>query len=108
MSTSLERFLALLDAGKDSPLLRYSLAVEYMKRDDVSNAIAQLALALEGDPNFSAAWKLYGKALVEAGKHEAACDVFERGISVAEGRGDAQAVKEMRVFKRRAEKALMG
>ncbi len=106
MSSGVERFLALLQAGKDSPLLRYSLGAEYLKLDDTASALEHLERALDAEPNHSAAWKLYGKALAQAGEHAQARDAFERGILVAEARGDAQAVKEMRVFKRRAEKVL--
>jgi Tfp pilus assembly protein PilF len=62
--------------------------------------------ALEHDPEYSAAWKLYGKALADNGQASEALDVYRRGIAVAERKGDKQAAKEMQVFARRIERQL--
>lgn len=99
---NLERMLA---DGQESALLRYSLGAECLKQGDLEAAVAHLAQALVLDPNYSAAWKLYGKALDAAGRHSEAIETFERGIAVAQGRGDIQAAKEMQVFRKRAQKA---
>lgn len=96
----------LLAAGKESALLRFSLGVEYLKLGEAAIAIAQLRRALELDGNYSAAWKLLGKALTEAGELQQALEAYRRGIQVAEKRGDKQAAKEMAVFTRRLERQL--
>jgi hypothetical protein len=57
------------------------------------------------DPTYSAAWKLYGKALAAASRFEDAVAAYDRGIAAAEEKGDLQAAKEMRVFRKRAAKA---
>ena len=59
--------------------------------------------AMNPDPDYSAAWKLYGKALTQAGRLDEARAAYGRGIEVAERKGDKQAAKEMRVFARRLE-----
>jgi cytochrome c-type biogenesis protein CcmH/NrfG len=56
------------------------------------------------DPNYSAAWKVLGQALAESGALAEAVAAYERGIAVAEARGDKQAAKEMTVFLRRIRK----
>ena len=99
---------ALRARGQESALLRYSLGNEYLKLEETTAAIEHLARAVELDPEYSAAWKLYGKALAAAGRQQAALDAFDRGISAAETKGDVQAAKEMRVFRKRVEKALGG
>ena len=63
---------------------------------------------MELDSNYSAAWKLDGKALAGAGKHAEAVRAFDLGIEAAQAKGDVQAAKEMRVFRKRSEKALGG
>ncbi len=98
----------MLARGQDSALLRYSLGNEYLKVDDPETAARHLAAAVELDPTYSAAWKLYGKALAGAGKHAEAVRAFDRGIETAQAKGDVQAAKEMRVFRKRSEKALSG
>lgn len=99
----IERLETLLAAGKDNALLRFSLGSEYLKAGDAASACTHLARALEHDPDYSAAWKLYGKALTQAGRLDEARAAYGRGIEVAERKGDKQAAKEMRVFARRLE-----
>ena len=96
----------LLSQGKDSALLRFSLGAEYLKLRQTWVAVYQLRRALEMDPNYSAAWKLLGKALTDAGVLHDALDAYRRGVAIAEQRGDKQAAKEMAVFAQRLEKQL--
>lgn len=106
--SALETFENMLAAGKDNVLLRFSLGNEYFKQGDYATARTHLEAALAFDPRYSAAWKLLGKTLVEAGLAAEALDTWRRGIAAAEEKGDLQAVKEMRVFARRIEKQLAG
>ncbi len=96
----------LLEQGKDSALLRFSLGNEYFKLHETWVCIFHLKRAIELDPNYSAAWKLLGLALSEAHILHEALDTFRRGAAVADRRGDKQAAKEMAVFARRLEKQL--
>jgi predicted Zn-dependent protease len=56
------------------------------------------------DPDYSAAWKLLGRALTEQGSKPEAAEAYRLGIAAAERKGDKQAAKEMTVFLRRLEK----
>ena len=96
----------LLEQGKDSALLRFSLGTEYFKLHETWVTIFHLKRAVELDPNYSAAWKLLGLALSEARILHEALETFRHGAGVAEKRGDKQAAKEMAVFARRLEKQL--
>ncbi len=102
---ALARFLAMLDAGKDSALLRYSLGNEYTKAGDAERAALHLRQAVALDPEYTAAWKLLGRALTDMGLTTEALDAYAKGIAVAGRRGDKQAQKEMQVFARRLERA---
>jgi tetratricopeptide (TPR) repeat protein len=95
---------ALIARGQDSALIRYSLASEYCREKKFENAITHLVRAVELDPHYSAAWKLYGKVLSKIHRINDAIQAFEQGIAVAEKRGDIQAVKEMKVFLNRLKK----
>lgn len=101
MIENLERMLA---DGQDNALLRYGLGNEYFKEGDVAMAAEHLARAVQLDKGYSAAWKLYGKVLVELGRASQAVAVYEKGIEAAEAKGDKQAVKEMQVFLKRLRK----
>jgi predicted Zn-dependent protease len=104
----IENLEAMLARGQDSTLLRYGLGNEYLKAGQPEKAIEQLAEAVRQDPGYSAAWKLYGKALGAGGRDREAVQAFDQGIATAEAKGDIQAAKEMRVFRKRAEKAVAG
>ena len=99
------RFEALLAAGKDSALLRFSLGMHYLGAGDAARAAGHLRRAVEQDPDYSAAWKLLGKALAESGDAAGAMSAYRDGIAAAQRRGDKQAGKEMAVFLKRLEKA---
>lgn len=95
---------AQLDGPRDGALLRYSLGVALFDIGDLTDAVTQLRAALEFDPNYSAAWKLLGKASLGAGDADSASDAWRQGIAVAETAGDVQAAKEMRVFLKRLDR----
>jgi Tfp pilus assembly protein PilF len=92
---------ALLAKGNDGATLRLALAARYLDAGDAAAAVAHAEAAVRLDPEYSAAWKALGRALTAAGREGDALLSYERGIAVAERRGDRQAAKEMRVFSRR-------
>ena len=96
--SSLEK---LIGTPRDGALLRYSLGVEYLKAGEKARAIEQLREAVRRDPDYSAAWKLLGKALVETDEPAQALEAWTHGIEAARRKGDRQAEKEMNVFARR-------
>lgn len=102
----IQSFEKMLANGKDNALLRFSLDNEYLKVNDSASAIAHLRQAVILDANYSAAWKLLGRALSETSELAAALAAYQQGVSVAEAKGDKQAAKEMAVFARRIEKQI--
>lgn len=102
--TEIENLESMLANGQDNALIRFAMGNTFIKYGKFAEAISHLAKAIEFDPEYSAAWKLYGKALAENGERDRAIDTYRKGISVAEKKGDIQAVKEMRVFLKRLEK----
>jgi len=98
---NLERLLA---TGKDGALLRFGLGNEYLKCGDAEAAVRHLRRAVAIDPEYSAAWKLLGKALDAAQREDEALTAWRKGVAAAERKGDKQAMKEMQVFARRLAK----
>ena len=96
---------SLLGGPRDSALLRFGLANEYLKLGNYRAAALHFRKATELDPQYSAAWKLLGRALASQGESVAALEAFRQGIVVADKKGDKQAAKEMAVFVRRIESA---
>ncbi len=96
-----ERFEAMLATGRDNPLLRFTLGNEYLKLENPNKAAEHLRAAVAQDADYSAAWKLLGKALQQTEDREGAIEAYRKGIAAAEKKGDKQAAKEMTVFLKR-------
>ena len=94
----------MLEQGQDNALLRFTLGNLLYQQQDYAKAELHLSHAVQMNPDYSAAWKLYGRTLAAAGKLPEAISAFQQGITIAEQRGDIQAAKEMNVFLRRVEK----
>jgi predicted Zn-dependent protease len=103
---ALANFERMLASGKDGALLRFSLGNEHLKAGHPADAAAHLRRAVELDPQYTAAWKLLGRALADDGRPEEALAAYREGIAVAARKGDKQAGKEMTVFARRIEREL--
>jgi predicted Zn-dependent protease len=106
--SALASFERMLAAGKDGALLRFSIGNEYLKLGDAAHACEHLAVAVALDPEHTASWKLFGRALAAAGRPDEALRAYRSGIDVARAKGDRQAEKEMGVFARRIERAKGG
>lgn len=103
MSTeALEKMLA---KGVDNALLRFGLGKGYLDAGDAAQAAMHLQRCVEHDPQYSAAWKLLGKAHQAAGNPDAARSAWQSGLQAAQAKGDKQAEKEMSVFLRKLDKS---
>ena len=100
-----ERLKQALSSGSESAQLRFGLATALSSRGEHDEALEHVRVAVELDPDYSAAWRLLGRTYVELGNNAEAERAFEQGIVVAERRGDRQLVKEMKVFLARVRKA---
>lgn len=102
MSTeALENMLA---KGVDNALLRFGLGKGCLDAGDAAKAAEHLQRCVEHDPQYSAAWKLLGKAHQAAGNPQAARSAWQSGVQAAQAKGDKQAEKEMSVFLRKLDK----
>jgi len=106
MTALIENFEQMLASGQDNAFLRFSLGNAYLNNQEYTKAVTHLEQAIAYDPNYSAAWKCYGKALAANERLIEAVHAYTRGITVAEQKGDKQASKEMRVFLKRLQKKL--
>lgn len=102
--SEIQNLEAMLENGQDNALLRFALGSAFLKYGKYAEAAAHLARSVEFDPDYSAAWKLYGKALEQQDKSSEAIEVYRKGINAAEKKGDVQAAKEMKVFLKRLQK----
>lgn len=104
--SQIDTFEAMLARGQDSEMLRYTLGNAYFAEGEHEKAIEHLKRAVELKPDYSAAWRVLGRALAADGQLQEARSAFDQGEKVAQANGDKQAAKEINVFRRRVLKAL--
>ncbi len=104
MSLVIENLERMLANGQESPMLRFGLGKAYLTGKEFDSAAEHLEKAVQLDPEYSAAWKLLGRAYMQSDRTEEATRSFTQGIRVAEAKGDVQAAREMGVFLKRLDK----
>lgn len=104
MTDMTTRLLAMLDAGQDNLLLRFTLGKTVFEQAEFEKAVTHLTAALSFDERFSNAWKILGRARLALGDAAGARQAWEQGSVVATERGDAQVAKEIAVFLKRLNK----
>lgn len=95
----------MISSGRDSAMLRLSLARLLAQNERSAEALEHLKAAVEMDPDYTAAWKELGRQYLLLDQTDAARKAWENGQKVAEKNGDKQAGKEMAVFLRRLDKS---
>ena len=103
MVENLEKMLA---KGRDDAMLRFGLGSAYFNENNFSLVVTHLEACIAQDDSYSAAYKLLGKAYLKGGEPGKAISTFETGMPIAEGQGDKQSQKEMRVFLAKAQKEI--
>jgi predicted Zn-dependent protease len=101
----LAQFQELVALDPHDTVVRFGLGDLYLQARAFAQAAEQFAEIIRLDPHYSAAYRSLGQASAALGRRAEAAETFQRGIAIAEARGDLQTVKEMRVFLRRLYKS---
>ena len=88
----LEEFVA---ANPTDAFARYGLALELSRSGDTQAAGAQFEALLQNNPDYVAAYQMYGQMLAESGNAAKARDVLQKGIATAQKARNTHAVDEM-------------
>lgn len=104
MSDAIAQLRALCGGPRDGAVLRFALGNALLAAGSAADAAAEFRRATEFDPDYSAAWKLLGRALNDSGDAARARQAWSDGIAAAGRCGDVQAQKEMRVFLKRLDR----
>ncbi len=104
--SQIDTFEAMLAKGQDSEMLRYTLGNAYFAEEKFAQAVSHLQKAVALKPDYSAAWRVLGRALAGDDQLVEAKAAFDQGEVVALENGDKQAAKEINVFRKRVLKAL--
>jgi tetratricopeptide (TPR) repeat protein len=91
----LEKLQQFLEANPNDCFVRYGLAQEYVKADELDQAIEEYKRIFEINPDYQAAYYHAGQAYRKLGKIEDAKATFERGIETSRRTGDLHARSEL-------------
>ncbi|TQN61389.1 tetratricopeptide repeat protein [Agrobacterium tumefaciens] len=97
----IEKLMRMLEDGRDSPLLRFSIAKSLATTGQFEDAAHHLQAAIRQDPDYSAVWAELGECRARLGNDDGAVAAWVEGIAVAVRRGDIQAKRQMEVRLRR-------
>lgn len=85
-------------------MLRFGLGSAYFNQKEFARAIPHLKACISHDEDYTAAYKLLGKALFKLGETEQARTVFETGLPIAADKGDKQTEREILAFLNKIDK----
>jgi len=84
----------LTENPKDA-FARYGLAMEYSKQGDFDRALAEFAILLENNPDYTAGYFMAAQTLVRAERSEDAKKMLQNGLASARRTGNLHAQSEM-------------
>ena len=95
MSASrVEALKKMLASRPDDPRMRFGLALEYLRADDLENGVRELRAYLEASNDEGNAYGRLGAALRELGRDDEAKDAYRMGIEAAEKHGHPTMAEE--------------
>lgn len=97
--TSMNRIEKLREYLNESPndsFLQHALALEHVKMGEDEKARALFESILQHDEDYVGSYYHLGKLLERTGDHEAALEIYQRGMKVADRLQDRHAGNELR------------
>jgi Fe-S cluster biosynthesis and repair protein YggX len=94
-SERIEQFRKMAEADPTNEIGHFSLGRELLAAGDLSGAVASLRRVIELNPNISKAYQLIGTALQTQGDRPGAIEIWTRGVTTADSRGELMPRDEM-------------
>ena len=94
----MDRIAALNEILTQSPndaFARYGLAMEYSKQGDFDRALAEFAILIEKQPDYTAGYFMAAQTLARAQRNDDAKKMLQDGIASARRTGNLHAQSEM-------------
>ncbi len=105
MNTSrLNQLLEMLKAEPNDSFLKYALATEYIKLNELSKALAYFQDLVQNDPEYVGTYYHLAKLYLQMNQQTEAISTYEQGMLIAHRLSDQHALSELRT----AYNALMG
>ncbi|MBO9654723.1 MAG: tetratricopeptide repeat protein [Agrobacterium tumefaciens] len=97
----IEKLMKVLESGRDSAVLRFSIAKALVEARQFEHAAQHLQEAIRQNPDYSAVWAELGECRARLGDNDGAAAAWVEGVAVAIRCGDIQAKRQMEVRLRR-------
>jgi tetratricopeptide (TPR) repeat protein len=94
----MDRLATLLEmegSAPSDPFVKYALALEYQKLEDIPNSKAYFELLIKDYPDYLATYYQYGMLLENEAAHDQAMVVYEKGIAIAKAAHDFKTLWEL-------------
>jgi predicted Zn-dependent protease len=101
---NIEALRKMLARGQDSAMLRFGLGKALLDDKQPAEAAEHLQCCVEQDADYSAAWKLLGRAHQQLGDVAAARADWQQALQAAARKGDKQTEREVQVFLKKLDK----
>src|SRR5262245_1057798 len=91
----IEKLKTFLNADPSDSFSRYALALEYVKVDQIDDALQAFETVRDKDPNYVATYYQLGQLYQKIGRRHEAEKTFRTGITVAAKAGDSHTQSEL-------------
>ena len=85
----------ILSVEPNNSFARYGVAMELARQGEIEAALAEFAVLIERDPNYTPAYQMAAQTLASAGRTQEAIERLRGGVASAERAGNRHAMSEM-------------
>jgi Fe-S cluster biosynthesis and repair protein YggX len=91
----IEQFRKMAEADPTNEIGHFSLGRELLAAGDLPGAVTSLRRVIEINPNISKAYQMIGTAMKQQGDTAGAIDIWTKGVTTADSRGELMPRDEM-------------
>lgn len=92
----IQHFASLIKKNPADTFLKFALALELLKQDDVAKAQILFESILKQDPEYLGVYYHLGKLYESLGKTDKAITMYEKGILISEEQQNRRTLSELR------------
>lgn len=86
---------AMLEQDPNHTFARYALAMEYVNRGELEQAVGEFRMLMSKQPDYAAAYYHCGRTLERLGRTDEARSAWQQGIEVTTRTGDSHTRSEL-------------
>lgn len=96
MDTSrLDKLLAFIQNEPEDEFLKYALATEYLRLNEVDKALGYYEDLVQNHPDYTGTYYHLGKLYEALGRRDDAITTYEKGIQITKAKRDMHALSEL-------------